>query len=249
MSARALVVLASQSPARAWTLRNAGVEPFIQVSDVDEDAVLASFASPASADEAERKVCALARAKARAVASSLDSAALREFASRHDVDTDASVVVIGCDSMLEVGGDLLGKPHDPQVAKRRIRDLSGATVTLHTGHHLIVLSDGVNTEPSANVKEVSGSEATLVHFTEMSEAEINAYVATGEPLNVAGAFTIDGLGGAFIRGVTGDPHSVVGLSLPLARRLASDLGVFWPDTWNRRRGAELPPSELGTAQR
>lgn len=137
--------------------------------------------------------------------------------------------------MLEFEGEMLGKPHDPEVAFRRIKDLQSKDATLWTGHHAILLQpDPLNTNrPWRTAGELTQASSTTVHFGAMTDEEITAYVATGEPLEVAGAFTIDGFGGAFLRGVTGDPHSVVGISLPLLREIANELGVFWPSLWKK----------------
>jgi septum formation protein len=149
----------------------------------------------------------LARRKAMAVATKL---------------AGEPALVLGCDSVLAFDGEILGKPMTADVARARWQAMRGRSGQLHTGHCV------VETE-TANRAEATGS--TTVHFAAVSDAEIDAYVATGEPLDVAGGFKIDGLGGAFVTGMEGDPHNVVGLSLPLLRRLLADLGVFWPDLW------------------
>lgn len=231
MSANSILcVLASASPARAQTLRNAGIEPFIRVSHVDETAVLAAFHEKDGL-QARRKVQALAGAKAEAVIPTLMVPDLRDFALEHGIDDADTAIVVACDSMLEVGGELVGKPHSPELARRRIGELSGQTVTLHTGHAVSLLRFTGETLHLEDTRV--DAVATDVHFTDLTDREIEAYVDTGEPLEVAGAFTIDGLGGPFIAGVTGDPHSVVGISLPLVRSIAGELGVFWPSLWNR----------------
>ena len=139
----------------------------------------------------------------------------------------AGAFVVGCDSMLEIDGRIVGKPGDPRTAVERWRSMRGATGILHTGHTLVRLPDGATAE---------GVSSTVVHFARPSDAEIEAYVATGEPLWCAGAFTIDGLGGAFVEGVEGDPHGVVGLSLPLLRRLVIELDGSWTDLWAQGPG-------------
>ena len=131
--------------------------------------------------------------------------------------------VLGCDSVLALDGDILGKPTDAADAVRRWQRMRGRSGVLHTGHLLVDLASGT---------EVSRSVATTVHFAAVSDAEIEAYVATGEPLQVAGAFTVDGLGGAFVTGIEGDHHNVVGLSLPVLREMFADLGVRWTDLWD-----------------
>jgi len=130
--------------------------------------------------------------------------------------------VVGCDSVLELDGGVHGKPGKPEVARERWRAMRGRSGVLHTGHCLIDSSTG---------RELVRAERTVVHFAPVTDEEIDAYVATGEPLQVAGAFTIDGLGGAFVDGVEGDPHTVVGISLPLLRRMFAELGVRWTDLW------------------
>jgi len=187
------LVLASASPARLETLRRAGLRPEVIVSGVDEDAITA----PTPAERALR----LAELKAAAVSARLG-----------DV-TDA--LVLGCDSLLELDGEALGKPGSVEAAAQRWRQMRGRTGTLHTGHCLIDTGNG---------KRVSSSVGTDVRFADVTDDEIDAYCATGEPTAVAGAFTVDGLGGWFIDGVHGDHHNVVGVSLPMVRALLRDLG-------------------------
>lgn len=195
------LVLASASPARLATLRSAGLDPVVEVSGFDE--------ASTGISEPEALVAALARAKAEEVC--------------HRLGPEPGTLILGCDSVLDVDGVVHGKPTDLDQARRRWQGLSGRSALLRTGHHLILAG-----EPQRSRTAVS---TTVVHFAEVSQAEIEAYLATGEPLAVAGAFTIDGFGGAFIAGVEGDPHGVVGVSLPLLRRLATGLGVFWPSLW------------------
>ena len=186
-------VLASASPARLTTLRSAGVEPEVIVSGVDEDAI--------AADTGPSLVQALATAKAAAVAAGLSGSAL----------------VLGCDSMLEFDGRVVGKPGSADEAMARWRQLSGGSGVLHTGHTLLELRD------DAVLRSVQAVASTEVRFAELSPDEIEAYVGTGEPLGVAGAFTIDGLGGWYVESIVGDHHNVVGLSLPLLRRMLAEL--------------------------
>lgn len=210
------LVLASASPARRKVLQGAGLRPVVRVSHVDEDALLAELRSRA-AGPAEQ-VLALAQAKARAVAGELETS----------LSPGADTLVVGCDSMLEFHGEVLGKPHNPEVALARVRALAGDCGVLHTGHWVMRL----RSDAAEAVAEVGCTESTVVHFANFSEAEARAYVSSGEPLEVAGSFTIDGLGGAFISGIEGDPHNVIGISLPLLRKLAGELGIFWPSLWN-----------------
>ncbi|GAA1221663.1 Maf family protein [Prauserella alba] len=210
-------ILASASPARLAVLRAAGIEPDVIVSGVDEDAVMAELTDPTHAET----VTALAAAKARAVAGELDP--------RGDADGAASgdAVVVGCDSMLSIGDALVGKPHTAEVARKRWADMAGGTGELLTGHAVLRLSGGAVTA------EASGTCTTTVRFAEPAQHELDAYIATGEPLQVAGAFTLDALGGWFVEGIDGDPSSVVGISLPLTRRLLGETGVSVVDLWHR----------------
>jgi septum formation protein len=202
------VVLASASPARRAVLRAAGLDPLVEVADVDEDALLAAMPQSAPAE----KVTQLAAAKATTVA-------------RRIGGTHPDAVVIGCDSMLHVGGELVGKPGDPDTARRRWKAMAGGTGDLVTGHAVLRLAEG-------EIDRVAeGHAVTTVHFADLSEAELEAYLATGEPLAVAGAFTLDGKGGWFVEGIDGDPSNVIGISLPLVRRLLAGVGVQVTDLW------------------
>lgn len=245
------VVLASASPARRRTLVAAGITPIVRASHVDEDAV--RDALPPTRRGPGDQVQALAHAKARAIARAI--AAPPRAPRNGEPDSraplppglGARLLVVGCDSMFALGGELLGKPHSPERARQRIREMRGRSGVLWTGHHMILLrraTRGARSAPSAwSVSAQTGAVVqTGVRFGDMSDAEVDAYVDSGEPLEVAGSFTIDGLGGPFIAGVQGDPHSVVGISLPTLRTMAGDLGVFWPDLWDWRHAseAELP---------
>lgn len=191
-------VLASASPARLKTLRNAGVEPEVIVSGVDEDNVTAE-----NPGELARLLAVL---KARAVVATLDDHA----------------TVLGCDSVLEIDGVAYGKPGTPEIARERLRMMRGRSGVLHTGHCLF------DTSSKQELRELA---STTVHFAELTDEEIDAYVETGEPLVVAGSFTVDGFGGPFVTGIEGDYHNVVGLSLPLLRRMLADVGIPWPSLW------------------
>ena len=142
-------------------------------------------------------------------------------AERDDVPSDA--LVLGCDSVLELDGEAHGKPADAEDAVRRWRRMRGRSGLLHSGHCLRDTADG---------RTAAATASTVVHFADLDDDEIAAYVATGEPLHVAGAFTIDGLGGAFVSGIEGDHHTVVGVSLPLLRELTAELGHRWTDLWD-----------------
>jgi septum formation protein len=200
-------VLASASPARLATLRAAGLDPVCLVSGVDEDGV--------AAPDVATLVATLARLKAEAV-----------FAV---ADLPERVVVVGCDSVLDLAGEVHGKPADVDQARARWRALRGNSGVLRTGHHVIARLDG-------RVTTAAAVADTVVHFADLDDAEIEAYLGSGEPLAVAGAFTIDGLGGAFVERIEGDPHNVVGISLPLLRRLLAGLGVPWPSLWRGSAG-------------
>ncbi len=131
-------------------------------------------------------------------------------------------LVVGCDSVLEFDGQPLGKPRDGDDARARWHAMRGRTGVLHTGHCVI---------DTSGERWISATAATQVRFARISDEEVDAYVASGEPLHVAGAFTLDGLGGAFVSGITGDPHNVVGISLPLLRAMLARLDVRWTDLW------------------
>jgi septum formation protein len=194
------LVLASASPARLAILRSAGVEPVVIVSGVDESQVVDLPPAELALQLAELKCAAVA--------------------GRDDLPDDA--LVLGCDSVLELDGEALGKPDDADDAAARWRRMRGRCGVLHTGHSL---------REAASGRVAAATASTTVHFAEVTDAEISAYVATGEPLSVAGAFTVDGLGGAFVTGIEGDHHNVVGLSLPLVRELTAELGRSWTDLW------------------
>ncbi|WP_019932991.1 nucleoside triphosphate pyrophosphatase [Nocardia sp. BMG111209] len=206
-------VLASASPARLQVLRSAGLNPLVRVSDVDEDAV--SAALPAGTGP-EQVVVALARAKAEAVAAAF---------AREGADILADAVIVGCDSMLLVDGVLHGKPHTPEVARARWSVMAGRSADLLTGHCVLRVDGG------SVVAAADDCSRTTVHFAKPEPEELDAYIATGEPLQVAGAFTLDGLGGWFVDRIEGDPSSVIGIGLPLLRRLLRDVGVGVAQLW------------------
>ena len=198
--------LASTSPARLATLRAVGVEPVLLSSNLDEEAAVAA-SGPLSPTE---MVLLLARLKAEGV-----------------VDPEIDGFILGGDSAFELDGVVYGKPHEPAVARERWMLQRGREGQLHSGHWLIDHRGGVLGEARGGVS------SSFVRFADVSDEEIDAYVATGEPLKVAGAFTIDSLGAPFITEVRGDPHAVVGLSVALLRSLLLEFDVSWPTLWNR----------------
>ena len=130
--------------------------------------------------------------------------------------------MLGCDSVLEIDGVAYGKPGTPEVARERLRTMRGRSGVLHTGHCLF------DTTRKQEIRELA---STTVYFADLTDDEIDAYVETGEPLVVAGSFTVDGLGGPFVTGIEGDYHNVVGISLPLVRRMLAEVGIPWPALW------------------
>jgi len=220
------LLLASASPARRATLIAAGIDPVVAVSAVDEEATLAAARERFGTLEPADAVLVLAQAKAQDVAENLPD----ELADADDL------VVVGCDSMLEIDGQILGKPRDADDAVARWQAMRGNTGVLHTGHWLMDERTAAG-EPTpgrlgaGNGAVLGATSSTTVHFADLSDAEIAAYVATREPLAVAGAFTIDGLGGPFVERIEGDHHGVVGISLPLLRSLLAEIDVTIPDLW------------------
>lgn len=196
-----MLCLASASPARREVLARAGIAHTVEVSSVDEEAILADLAD----EDPAAQVLALARAKAE------------------DVASRGKQLVIGCDSMFAFEGQVLGKPHTRELARTRLAAMSGRSGILFTGHWLI----------TPNWCGGAVSSAT-VNIAELTEEEIEAYLDTGEPLEVAGSFTIDGMGGPFISSIEGDHHGIIGLSLPLLRELLADSGHSITELWHGR---------------
>jgi nucleoside triphosphate pyrophosphatase len=204
------LVLASASSGRRKVLRQAGIDPLVIVSGVDEDAVIAGLAPEATPADV---TTALAEAKADAVVQVLDPAVA------------ADCVVIGCDSMLYRDGQLVGKPASADAARDGWRQMAGKSGELYTGHCVIRLQDRTIAYRTADATR------TTVNFGAPSAADLEAYIAQGEPLAVAGGFTLDGLGGWFIEGVAGDPSAVIGISLPLMRRLLAEAHLSISELW------------------
>jgi septum formation protein len=201
----AAFVLASASTGRLRVLRDAGMDPEVLVSGVDESADDGLDTAALVAVLAERKAAAVAGRRPDAL-------------------------VLGCDSLLDLDGMSFGKPASAGQAAAMWRRLSGRDGTLLTGHCLIEARSG---------RRVRGVGRTVVRFGAPSEAEVAAYVGTGEPMVMAGAFSIDGMGAPFVEGIDGDPSNVVGLSLPLLRRMLAELDLAITDLWRKPSGAGL----------
>ena len=193
------LVLASQSPSRRMLLEQGGVRPVLRPAHIDEDAVIASLhdAPPATT------VSTLARAKAET--------AIAEFPDD---------VVVGCDSMLLLDGELLGKPHTVEATIERWKAQRGKEAQLLTGHAVWFGGEWV-----------VDTVATTIRFGDVSDADIEAYARSGQPLECAGAFTLEALGSWFIDAIEGDPTSVIGLSMPLLRRCLYRFGLNASDFW------------------
>jgi len=219
VSAAVPLVLGSASPARLETLQRAGVRPYVLVSDIDEGAVMTEAVSHFGDLEPQDIALVLARAKCEAVTERLERGSGPDTAP-------TGPLVLGCDSVLELDRLLHGKPSDEAEAIMRWKAMRGRSGVLHTGHWLIDDRDQGDGGTGATIGAVA---STTVHFANITDAEIAAYVATAEPLQVAGAFTIDGLGGPFISGIEGDHHNVVGISLPLLRDMLADINLSWFD--------------------
>lgn len=201
--------LASASPARLQTLRQVGVQAVTIDHEVDEHALVKQATATGPVPPSEM-VALLAKAKAE------------DAARRHRI----TGLVLGGDSLFEVDGEVYGKPHTPEAATERWLKQRGKTGILHSGHFLIDCEEGKIRA------EASLATQTAVRFVaDMGDGEVRAYVATGEPLKVAGAFTIDARGAAFIEEIDGDPYTVVGVSVVALRRLVHQLGYRYVDLW------------------
>ncbi len=204
------LVLASGSQSRLRVLRLAGIDPEVVASGVDE-----SFGDLDTADA----VALLAQRKARAVS-----------------ERRPGELILGCDSMLDLDGTALGKPANAGEAKRMWSELAGNSATLFTGHCLLSGSADSSRSPGNPFREICDVGETVVHFGRPTPDELDAYIASGEPLGMAGAFSIDGLGAAFVDGIEGDPGNVLGLSLPLLRKMLASLGLGITELWSRCDG-------------
>jgi len=201
------VLLASASTSRYKLLIDSGISPLVQVSDVDEEAIASELALPTTA----QLVVALAKAKGEAVAENIT------------VTSDTNVLMIAADSMLEFDGVGYGKPGTPEIATQRWQAMRGKSGYLHSGHWVKDLATG----------EVrTGVAGAYVHFGDVTDAEIAAYVASGEPLGVAGGFTHEGRSSAFITRIDGDVAAVAGMSMLLLRELTKDMGITWTSLWH-----------------
>ena len=208
------LILGSASPARATLLGNAGITPTIWHSRVDEDALIADAGGGAADPMTVTQL--LATAKARDVADQVRSGAVPGIPA-------GPVLVIGADSMLAFGGRVLGKARTAQEIRERWAAMSRRSGVLFTGHTVIELTTD---------RQVERTVATTVRFGHPDPVELEAYIASGEPFEVAGSCTIDGLGGPFIDGIDGDHTNVIGLSLPALRSLLAELGFRWTDLWS-----------------
>jgi len=201
------VLLASASTSRYKLLIDSGISPLVQVSDVDEEAIASELALPTTA----QLVVALAKAKGEAVAENIT------------VTSDTNVLMIAADSMLEFDGVGYGKPGTPEIATQRWQAMRGKSGYLHSGHWVKDLATG----------EVrTGVAGAHVHFGDVTDAEIVAYVASGEPLGVAGGFTHEGRSSAFITRIDGDVAAVAGMSMLLLRQLTKEMGITWTSLWH-----------------
>lgn len=201
------VLLASASTSRHRLLLDSGITPLVQVSDVDEESLEASLGEITTAE----LVVALATAKGEAVVKDIK------------VTEDRNLIIIAADSMLELDGKSYGKPITPEVATERWKFMRGKTGYLHSGHWVHDLASG---------QTRTGVAGAYVHFGDVSDSEIAAYVASGEPLGVAGGFTHEGRSSAFITRIDGDVAAVAGMSMLLLRELTGELGIAWTSLWH-----------------
>lgn len=209
------MILGSSSPARLLTLRQAGIDPQVVEPDADEQSV--------DSPNAPELTAARALLKGESVLAQLRSAG----------ELGEPLVLLACDSMLEIEGRIHGKPGTQEAAIVRWYRMRGRQGLLCTGHYVALVAGPNDVRHQVRVAQ------TGVTFADLTDAEIAAYAATGEPQRVAGGFTIDGFGGAFVTRISGDPHNVVGISLPLVRQMLLDLGVAWHDLWRSDRADQI----------
>ncbi len=206
------VLLASASTSRLRLLQDSGIQPFVQVSAVDEDAIANELsAKSAGGIEPAYLVEQLAIAKGEAVARNIK------------VTAEKNLIIIAADSMLEFEGVAYGKPGTPEKAKERWQAMRGKSGYLHSGHWIKDLGSGAVRTGVAGAK---------IHFGEVSDEEIDHYVSSGEPLGVAGAFTHEGRSAAFISAIEGDVAAVAGMSMYLIRSLLAEIGISWTEIWD-----------------
>lgn len=205
-------VLASASPARRRLLQGVGIDPIVHPSDFDESQV--QLTNPAEL------VQILALRKAETVVPQIQP-------------TDAPTLVMGCDSVLAVGGEIHGKPANTAEAIARWQQMRGQVGDLYTGHTLISLpGHSPPSTPHKPYPTLTRCQITRVFFADVSDRQIAAYVATGEPLNCAGCFALEGRGGLFVEKLEGCHSNVIGLSLPLLRQMVGELGYDVADFWS-----------------
>lgn len=224
------LLLASASPARKQTLISAGITPLVKVSHVPEDQLLTDLRAAEANPSPAKQVQLLATAKANDVATQILQAT-NASKSTPSTSTENLIprVVVGCDSMFAFSGTVVGKPHTPEISRKRLHEMSGNYGELYTGHCVIDMQTGA---------QATGVSCARVYISQMTEAEIEAYISTGEPLGVAGSFTIDGFGGPFVERIEGDHHGVVGISLPLLRNLLAELQLSIVDFWDLRQNQQ-----------
>lgn len=228
--------ISSQVMVLAQAKANAVYRAYKDVADVARQArgnEVTGFPLQAADDGAQTDFDSTQARDFSGVSFPMRSEPIQDSAAEHNGLTDAKVgpLILGCDSMFLLDGKAYGKPHTPQIARERLERMSGATGELFTGHCMIDFASG---------KVETGVSRAVIHFAEFSEKMIDRYIATGEPLEVAGSFTLDGFGGAYIDSIEGDPSGIIGLSLPLARQLTEKLGVDWTDLWNVARDDRFP---------
>lgn len=208
-----LLILASASPARRQLLKSVGIDPIVCPSDLDESQV--------QLNNAVALVQTLAQLKAESIADRIRDGKVPSL-WEEEMPPPEATVILACDSMLQLGDEIFGKPADEGEAIARWQQMRGQAGDLYTGHALIDLARNTT---------LVNCQVTRVHFAPATDRQIEAYVATGEPLNCAGCFAIDGKGGLFVEKIEGCHTNVIGLSLPLLRRMLSELGYEPTDFW------------------